>query len=171
MAVSAKTRKKHRKMWSDTMQNLGSLFGDGEPQEYFRKYAAKFDTTDFLSASRRSKKSRGGIDLAGFYMQVGQELIFAAQTWCEETTAWMFQNHMWENRTGDAESGVSAAIAGITDAGQLDVFLYHSVDYGVYLETVVFTQKGFIGVINGVDGAMYQRTPMLMASLRGVLNQ
>lgn len=171
MAVSRKTYKKHQKMWSNTMQDFGSLFGDGEPQEYFRKYAAKFDTTDFLSASRGSKKSRGGINLAGFYEQVGQEIIFAAQTWCEETTAWMFQNHMWENRTGDAESGLNATIAGITDAGQLDVFLYHSVDYGVYLETVVFTRKGFIGVINGVDGAMYQRTPMLMASLRGVLNQ
>ena len=171
MGVSARTEKKHRKTWNSTMFNLSGLFGDGEPEDYFRRYAAQFDTSNFLQASRRGKKSRGGLDLAGFYMKVGEELIFAAQKWCDETVEWMVANHMWENRTGDAESGLNATIAGITNAGQMDMFLYHSVEYGVYLETVVFTRKGFVGVINGVDGAMYQRTPLLLAELQGVLNQ
>lgn len=42
-------------------------------------------------------------------------------------------NHRWQNRTGDAEAGLTGAVGWDTDT-DLVIAFYHTVDYGVYLE-------------------------------------
>lgn len=50
----------------------------------------------------------------------------------DELRKYMQANHPWKNRTGNAERGLGADLVSRND--RVDITLYHSVYYGVYLE-------------------------------------
>lgn len=63
--------------------------------------------------------------------QVGINL--AAKYTATQTEAWMKNNATWTDRTGAARNGLRARV--FTSGSKVAIVLYHSVPYGVYLET------------------------------------
>lgn len=49
-----------------------------------------------------------------------------------EAEAYMKSNAPWQDQTGDARRGLSAKVS--SDDESIEIALYHTVDYGVYLE-------------------------------------
>lgn len=47
--------------------------------------------------------------------------------------AWMQNNHLWQNRTGDAEAGLHTTVEDVA-LDMVQIWLDHGVSYGVYLE-------------------------------------
>lgn len=165
MAVTWRTYQKHKNIWTSTQMTMDKLLNTGEdPEHYFRRYAVGLGTFNFLSKSRR------GINLSDLYMQVGADIQFAALRWCEEAQRYMFNNHKWHNRTGDAEMGVDATVAGM-DGDNLEIFLYHSVPYGIFLEKSHYIPFPHAGDVSIIPETMQVMTPRLTASLQGVLDQ
>lgn len=56
----------------------------------------------------------------------------AAKELAEEIQAWMRENAPWEDRTGAARQGLGAEVD--SRGFRQDIYLYHSVEYGVWLE-------------------------------------
>ena len=163
MAVSVKTRARHENTWNELTQRLNTLAGKEEPAAYFQKNAARFDTWTFLGKSR----NKTGINLKKFYLDMCFELLAKTSEWCEEAAQFMQDTHKWHNRTGNAERGLGAMVAGVDD-GKIVVYLYHSVEYGVYLETVTFPKAGYLGVI---QDTLQVYAPRLTAELQGLLDE
>lgn len=147
MPVTRRTYRKHESMWNSATSRVNSLLKMAEdPEHYFETNANRFDVWTFLSTSRSNSKTRGGLNLQKFYLDVCSQILFITSHWCDEAEAYMMHNHKWHNRTGDAERGLFATIGGI-EAGRIVTYLYHSVPYGVYLETRDFPIAGNLSII------------------------
>lgn len=173
MPVTWKTFKKHQNKWRTATSTIDSLLeGAEEPEHYFVTKAAKFDTTDFLEKNRSKiglkKGKKKGFNLAQLYVDVGWDLVFTASRWCDETQRYMFQNHKWQNRTGDAEMSVDAKIAGMKD-DKLEVYLYHGVHYGKYLEYSHLEPFPIAGDVSIIPETMQIMSPKLIINLQYVI--
>jgi hypothetical protein len=91
----------------------------------FRR-AGTFDNKMFSANSTLAK----GIAQFEFKMREGFEDII--RSFKDELVEYARSNAPWEDRTGDARSGLDAEFYGDEDA--VGITLYHSVDYGVWLE-------------------------------------
>lgn len=166
MGVSKKTYRRHQKTWSFTTSAVDSLLKKEDPEHYFRSRAMEFDPDAFVSKHRGNYESRGGLDLRKFYLSVAYEMLITASHWCEEAEDFMKAQHPWQNRTGDAERGLYATIAGVED-DRLVIYLYHSVYYGVYLETA----ERFHGKYAIINPTMQRFAPKLTRDLQGIMNR
>ena len=163
MAVSGRTLSKHEGVWNEQLQNLNELTQKEDPVNYFRRNSTKLYTWDFLGKSR----SKTGIRLDKFYLDMCLEILARTSVWCEEATEFMQSTHKWNNRTGNAERGLGAMVAGVEE-GKIITYLYHSVPYGVYLETRVFPRAGYLGVM---QDTLQVYAPRLTAELQGALDE
>lgn len=160
--VSKRTHRKHQQAWNSSTATINNLLNSGEdPEHYFKRIASLFDTDTFLS------KGRKGLNIGNLYMSVGADLQFIATRWCEKAQRYMMANHKWKNRTGDAEMGVDASVAGIEN-DRLEIYLYHSVYYGKYLETVDFSKAGYLGII---PETIQTVAPQITADLQDLLDR
>lgn len=166
MGISWKTYRKHENTWNEATSRIDGLLNKEEPEHYFKARAMEFDPDAFVSKHRGSYESRGGLDLRKFYLSVAYELLLTASHWCEEAEDFMKAEHTWINRTGDAERGLYATIAGVED-DRLVIYLYHSVYYGVYLETA----ERFHGKYAIIAPTMQRFAPKLTRDLQGILNR
>lgn len=66
--------------------------------------------------------------------RVGRARKAAMEKLSEEMIQYAKDNHPWENRTGDAEAGISAHIIDNPDKDTTVIWLGHAVPYGVWLE-------------------------------------
>lgn len=174
MAVSKRTYRKHQSQWTKATSVVNSLLeGAEQPEHYFQKHAMSLGVWEFLGKDRGTiglkTGSKGGINLQSLYMDIAWDLIFAATRWCDEAQRYMFNNHKWKNRTGDAEMSVDAKIAGIKD-DKLEVYLYHGMWYGVFLErshVVPFPHAGDVSVI---PETLQIYSPKLIMSLQHIID-
>lgn len=103
--------------------------------------------------------------LIWFKPNVEAELIRQLEDFAQECEAYMKDNAPWDDRTGDARSGLTAAADGNEVKGTLGVILSHGVDYGVFLE---FKYGGRDSIITPTMEVM---GPQLMARMGGLLNR
>ena len=82
----------------------------------------------------------------------------------------MFRNHKWTNRTGDAEASVDAKIADMKD-DRLEVFLYHGVYYGRYLEYSHIKPFPIAGDVSIIPETLQVMSPKLTAKLQHILDK
>lgn len=173
---SSRTHKRHASKWSSATKAVSQAWGQYEdPEHYFRDKAIYFGTWNFLDKSRGGiglKRGKNqGIDLQGFYMSVAWDLMFEATRWCEQAQRYMFNNHKWQNRTGDAEMSVDAKVSGV-HSNALVMTLYHGVYYGVYLERShepghAFPKAGDVSVI---PDTLQIYAPKLAQSLQHIID-
>lgn len=173
MAVSRSTHKRHASKWSSATKAVTQAWGEQDPEHYFQTKAIQFGTWDFLDKSRGGmglKKGKSqGIDLQGFYMSVAWDLIFEATRWCEEAQQYMFHNHKWQNRTGDAEMSVDAKVLGVKD-DKLEVCLYHGMWYGKFLEYSHVVPFPIAGDVSVIPETLQLYSPRLIMSLQHIID-
>lgn len=167
MTVTHKTYRKHASVWKGAASKVDSLISKESPEQYFLSNANKFDTWEFLGKNRGKSASRGGLDLGKFYLSVCLEILSTASHWCEEAESYMKTMHKWQNRTGDAERGLFATIAGMEE-DKIIMVLYHQVPYGVYLETRIFPKSGDLQILRPT---LQVFSPKLTMSLQGLLER
>lgn len=73
--------------------------------------------------------SRG---VANFTFKTMDRIAEIAQDLAQELVDYAQTNAPWEDRSGDARSGLEAGVN--VENGQFDVELYHTVEYGIWLE-------------------------------------
>lgn len=71
-------------------------------------------------------------NLNNFDEHANKAMIAGANFVAPEIESFMRSNAPWEDRTGNARSGLKAKVAVSKD--KVAIILYHSVPYGVYLE-------------------------------------
>lgn len=90
---------------------------------------------------------------------------------CRELENYMKQNHPWENRTGEAERGLSANFYedNLTGNDQIPVImgisLEHGVYYGMYLELAMETRFAILEPTARLKG------PEVFNSMQGLLDR
>lgn len=72
-------------------------------------------------------------NLAGFDDKARRAIKASAQYVAPQAEAWMKNNAKWTDRTSAARNGLSAKV--VDSGNSVAIVLYHSVPYGVYLET------------------------------------
>lgn len=164
--IKWRTYKSHRKNWQSATNVFGALFNDGDPEHYFDHQAATLSTEVFVGKSRSNKKTRDNLNLQDFYLKVCEELVFEANAWCDEAVEYMQTHHKWKNRTRAAEEGLNAVISGMEE-DNLEIMLFHSVPYGVTLETFEYPHAGFLGIF---EDTFQIFVPKLTAGLQGILD-
>ena len=84
--------------------------------------------------ARKSFKWSGDLEanLAKMPYEHQRAMTAAAAYTASATEAYMKQNAPWTDRTGAARNGLGAKV--YTSATKVAVVLYHSVDYGIWLE-------------------------------------
>lgn len=183
MGVSKKTYRRHQKTWSFTTSAVDSLLKKEDPEHYFVRQSAKFESWNFLEKSRSHVKMRDGLNLQEFYLAISKQILFTASHWCDEAEAYMVANHKWHNITGDAERGLFATINGI-DKGALEFSLSHSVYYGKYLELrgadaqdasmlngapmKAYPTAGYLGII---PQTIQEMSPQLTRDLQHIMDE
>lgn len=70
--------------------------------------------------------------IANFYFETRKEMEDRAVDFANELRDYAQQNAPWSDRTGDARSGLDSLVE--ADDDQLQVSLFHGVDYGIWLE-------------------------------------
>lgn len=86
----------------------------------FRSKGGRF-TVDTLSAG-----------LANFEFKMREEMEELGIKFCQDLIDYAKKNAPWEDRTGDARAGLDGQVE--SDGHIMDVTLFHTVDYGVWLE-------------------------------------
>lgn len=81
----------------------------------------------FVDDRMGSNLDKAGLSLMGF-------LDEAAQQWAQEIRDWAQDNAPWEDRTGDARAGLDVEVD--QHGTVIDIVLFHTVDYGQWLETI-----------------------------------
>ena len=163
--ITWKTYQKHKSIWNSTVAQIKRKEA---PEHYFRTHAAQFDSTLLTSKSHEYLFWEGkGVNTKLFYLDIAQELLTIADNWCTDAEAYMQTHHKWHNRTYAAEGGLTAEIVGMEEDA-IDIRLYHSVPYGVYLETRVFPYAGNLEIIRPTLQAF---APRLMLDLQGLLDR
>lgn len=171
-SAGRRTQKSHEQAWQQASSTIEQILSDttDTPEHYFQKHAAKLTNlglSEFVGASRRGINMQGYINLQDLYLDVGYELVDVADRWCNEVQNYMKRNHPWHNRTGDAERGLGAQVAGM-DGDDIAMYLYHSVYYGVYLETYVYPRAGLLEII---QPTLDIYSDVLLERLQGVLSR
>lgn len=173
MAVSKRTYKQHQSTWNTatSIVNSAALEWAEKPEHYFQKHAMSLGVWEFLGKNKGTigLTTKGGINLQQFYIDVAQSLVVEATRWCDEAQSYMFNNHKWKNRTHNAEKSVNATIAGIKD-DKLEIYLYHGMWYGVFLErshVVPFPHAGDVSVI---PETLQIYSPKLIMSLQHIID-
>lgn len=170
--ITWKTKQKHKKTWGEAVSRVDShISGLESVEHYFGVKAAQFDSEALTGKSHEYLFWEGkGVNVKLFYLDIASELLFIASHWCEEAETYAKRNHPWQNRTGDAERGLYATIAGMEE-DRIVMVLSHSVPYGVYLETA----KKFGGILNSkyaiVRPTLQIYAPKLAQDLQGFLNR
>lgn len=171
MRSSKRTYRYHQSVWDDTMAQLNGVVGIGEqPEHYFRTVAETIDNFEFLAKSRRGLNFSGSINLKEFYLDTALDIVVECERWCLEATNYMRANHPWNNRTGNAERGLNAAIAGIEN-GEIKMYLYHSVPYGKYLEGENGFRYPYAGLLHIIEPTIQQFSPQLVMNLQGIMER
>ncbi len=75
-----------------------------------------------------------GPTLAWMAVNMTGRVVAVMESGKEKVQEYAQQNAPWEDRTGDARSGLIADVS--EDGGLIVLELAHTVDYGVYLETI-----------------------------------
>ena len=73
--------------------------------------------------------SRG---LASFVFKNMDQMAIYANDLADEILTYAQNNAPWQDQTGDARSGLETAV--LVENGSLSIDLYHTVDYGIWLE-------------------------------------
>lgn len=73
--------------------------------------------------------SRG---LASFVFKTMDSMADKANEFADELVQYAKDNAPWEDRSGDARAGLDSAVT--ASNGELEIDLYHTVDYGIWLE-------------------------------------
>ena len=173
MRSGKRTYRHHQSVWDDTLAQMNGIIGVGEqPEHYFRTMAASINNFEFLSKSRRGVNfsASGSINLRDFYLDTALDLTAECEKWCIEAKRYMQANHPWNNRTGNAERGLNAAIAGIEN-GEIVMYLYHSVPYGKYLEGENGFRYPYAGLLHIIEPTIQEFGPQLMYNLQGILER
>lgn len=63
---------------------------------------------------------------------IQRAMVAAAGKTATDAQAWMRTNAKWRDQTGNARNGLGTQV--ITSDGHVQVVLYHSVPYGIWLE-------------------------------------
>lgn len=72
--------------------------------------------------------------IANFEFKMYERMDEIAEEFSREMEAYARSNAPWDDRTGDARSGLTSEISDNSESGTLAVNLFHTVDYGVWLE-------------------------------------
>ena len=165
MAITWKTYQKHRSIWNST---VAQITRKQAPENYFKTRAVQFDSSLLTSKSHGYLFWGGkGVNTQQFYLDVAQELISIADKWCSDAEAYMQSHHKWHNRTYAAEGGLTAEVVGMEN-DSIDIRLYHSVPYGVYLETRIFPHAGNLEIIRPTLQAF---APKIMFDMQNLLDR
>lgn len=95
---------------------------------------------------------------------VNRVVAFAMMKNVAPAENWMKTNAPWSDQTTNARNGLSARYAG-SDGGVHTMVLFHSVDYGIWLEVA---NEGKYAIINP---ALEEVGPRVMEDLVGLLNR
>ena len=90
-------------------------------------------------------------------------MIAAANYVAPKLEAHMKNNAPWTDRTGAARNGLGANV--VTTGNRVAIVLYHSVNYGPYLETRWGGKYAIIRSTLAIGGPMYAETFKRLASL------
>lgn len=170
MKSSKRTYRQHQRLWQDTLAQINGVVGTGEtPEHYFRHVTETLTDFEFLAKSRRgiNFSSTGKINLKEFYLSTALEIIGVCEEWCEKATTYMKTHHPWKNRTGNAERGLNASIAGMEDQN-IVMYLYHSVPYGKFLEGENGFRYPHAGWLHIIEPTIEEFSPQLIKSLQGI---
>ena len=167
--ITWKTKKAHVQKWSEATERINAMLSSKEdPEHYFVRNSNAFDSYSLTSKSHEVLfTSQSGISVKQFYLDIASELLFIASHWCDEAEEYMQSHHKWKNRTGDAERGLFATIAGMEE-DKIVMMLYHSVPYGVYLETRDFPIAGNLEIIRPT---LLIFSPRLTRDLQGFIDR
>lgn len=91
----------------------------------FRK-AAPYEKNRFFKIDTLSR------GLANFTFKSADQMIEYANEFADELRQYAQDNAPWQDRTGDARVGLDTAV--IMDNQTLEIQLYHTVEYGIWLE-------------------------------------
>lgn len=181
MGISWKTYTKHNKIWGETTAKIKKK---EDPADYFVKQAMRFSPDMLTNKSHSYLFTSGkGVNIQLFYLDIAQELIRICNYWCEEAEAYMQGHHRWHNRTYKAEGGLTAEVTGMEN-DSVEINLYHSVPYGVYLELrgargqdasmlggspmSPYPKAGYLGII---PETIQEFAPTMMREMTGLLNK
>lgn len=103
--------------------------------------------------------------LLWFKPNVEAELMGELEEFAQQCEAYMKLNAPWEDRTGDARSGLSATPDENEAKGNLGIELAHGVEYGVFLEFKFGGRDAIIIPTMEIMG------PELMGRVRGLLDR
>ena len=173
MRSGRNTYHEHQRVWQDTLAQVNGIVGTGvEPEHYFRDMSETLTDFEFLAKSRRgiNFSSTGKINLREFYLDTALELVAACERWCIDATAYMKSHHPWNNRTRKAEEGLKASIAGM-DGDVIQMYLYHSVPYGKYLEGENGFRYPHAGLLHIIEPTIEEFGPQLMRNLQGIFSR
>lgn len=161
MGVSWKGFNKHHSIWTETLSQIKKK---QDPESYVVVYEQKLDMTDSMG----KLFSQGeGIDVGKLYKDILYKMLSACENWCIDAEAYMQMHHKWQNRTYAAEGGLTAEIAGMEDECIVMV-LYHTVPYGIYLETRDFPRAGRLNIIKPT---IQEFSPRLMQDIANILDR
>lgn len=173
MKSGRKAVRQHQRLWQDTLAQVNGIVGTGvEPEHYFRSISETLNNFEFLSKSRRgiNFSSTGSINLKEFYLDTALDLVAACERWCIDAKTYMQTQHPWNNRTGNAERGLNATIAGM-DGAVIQMYLYHSVHYGKYLEGENGFRYPHAGLLHIIEPTIQEFGPQLMKNLQGIFER
>lgn len=106
----------------------------GEIQLVTNNKRARFRARNgqFLGYKGKMQVDTLSAGIANFYFKTRDVMEEQAVKFAEELREYAQKNAPWDNRTGDARSGLDAAVN--ADGDELSVSLFHTVDYGIWLE-------------------------------------
>lgn len=103
--------------------------------------------------------------MAAFSVVMQETLEEIVEQVAEEVELYAKENAPWEDRTGDARDGLTAEA--ITEGSTMVIVLYHTVDYGIWLEVrnsgeyaiILPTLEHMAPVVMGAVGNLYVEAP------------
>lgn len=81
-------------------------------------------------------------NLALFEVRANVAIAAATREFAAEIEEWMKEHAVWQDRTGDARSGLTAEHK--SEGFKQSIYLYYSVDYGYWLEVI---QSGRLSIL------------------------
>lgn len=100
------------------------LFRDDRTGRF--RSAAKWEKNQFFQVDTLSK------GLAQFQFKTSDRMAEVANSFADELVTYAKNNAPWSDRTGEARAGLNAAV--FLDDDNLEIDLYHTVEYGLWLE-------------------------------------
>ena len=158
MGFTWKPRSRIRPAWDTTTAQLKADLE--RPGDYF-KHRIKF-----IKNPKSKLFTTLNIDFEDFYLTMISEVLNICDNWCDDAELYMQTQHKWHNRTRKAEEGLGAMIAGVRN-DKIVLYIYHSVPYGIVLETHTFPKAGFLGILKDT---LQVYTPELEEEMQGLID-